>query len=340
MAGKNRWGAKLVLIFALLAITALFIFASMQRFANSPISIPNGSSLLSVEKGDGLNNVIHKIRKVGVQNGADWQWKILAVQMNMAGKIHVGDYELTNQITPTELLNKLAIGDTARVKFTIVEGWNFKQLMQQLSQLNALDDDLSGKTSEQIMAQIGKPGVHPEGRFLPETYIIPRSGQKSQVLLQATQAMDKTLAETWQKRESNSPLKSAEELLILASIVEKETGQAHERPQIAGVFIRRINLGMRLQTDPTVIYGMGDAYQGNIRKQDLSTDNAYNTYTRAGLPPTPIAMPGRAALLATAHPAAGDELYFVAKDNREHHFSSSYKEHQQAVKQYQMKKIK
>lgn len=338
MARKNRWGIQFVLIFVLLAISALYLVDSLQRFAHSAIPIQNAPVLLSVEKGDGLNNVLHKIRNVGVQNGADWQWKLLAVQMNMAGKIHVGDYELTDQITPAELLKKLAIGDTAQVKFTIVEGWNFKQLMQYLSQLQTLDDDLAGKTTEQIMAQIGKRGVHPEGRFLPETYIIPRSGRKSQILQQAAQAMDKTLAETWQQREPNTPLKSAEELLILASIVEKETGQAHERPQIAGVFVRRLKLGMRLQTDPTIIYGMGDAYQGNIRKQDLRTDNAYNTYTRAGLPPTPIAMPGRAALLATAHPAVGDALYFVAKDNREHHFSSSYKEHQQAVKQYQMKK--
>lgn len=338
MARKNRWGAKFILVLVLLAISALAIFDSMQRFASASIAIEKGPALLTVDKGDGLNKVLDKIRVLGVQQGADWQWKLLAVQMNMAGKIHVGDYELTDRISPAELLNKLAIGDTARVKFTLIEGWNFKQLMQHLKQLNTLHDDLSGKSSEQIMAELGKPGLHPEGRFLPETYIIPRSGQQSQILQLAAEAMDSALAEAWQQRAPNLPLKSAEQLLILASIVEKETGQAHERPMIAGVFIRRLKLGMRLQTDPTVIYGMGDAYQGNIRKQDLRTDNAYNTYTRAGLPPTPIAMPGRAALMATAQPAAGDALYFVAKDNREHHFSASYKEHQQAVKQYQMKK--
>jgi UPF0755 protein len=257
--------------------------------------------------------------------------------MDMASKIHVGDYEITSEISPAQILEKLAVGDTARVKFTVIEGWNFKRLLTQLSLQIELKDDLSGKSSEEIMSMLGKPGVHPEGRFLPDTYIIPRSGLQSQILQQATDAMDKALAETWEMREPNLPLGSAEQLLILASIVEKETGQAFERDQIAGVFIRRLQIGMRLQTDPTVIYGMGEKYQGNIRKKDLQSDNAYNTYTRSGLPPTPIAMPGQAALTAAAHPAKGIDLYFVAKGNGEHYFSPTYKEHLQAVKKYQLK---
>ena len=338
MPKKHRWGAKLLLVLVLLGLTALYFLVSMQRFANTPLSTLENTVMLTVEKGDGLNKVLPKLRALGIYSGADWQWKLLAVHLDMASKIQVGDYEINSAISPEDLLKKFAVGDTVRVKFTLVEGWNFKQLITQLKLQTDLKDDLTGKSNEQIMAMLGKPGVHPEGRFLPDTYIIPRSGQLSQILQQAAQAMDKTLAETWQLRAPNSPLQTAEQLLIMASIVEKETGQAHERPQIAGVFIRRLNLGMRLQTDPTVIYGMGDAYQGNIRKQDLRTDTAYNTYTRKGLPPTPIAMPGRAALWATAHPAKGEDLYFVAKGNREHHFSPTYKEHQQAVKQYQLKK--
>ena len=338
MSKKHRWATKLILVLVLFGMTAYYFFESMQRFANAPLSTIENTVMLTVEKGDGLNKVIPKLRAIGITTGADWQWKLLAVQMNMASKIHVGDYEINREMSPAQLLKKLAVGDTARVKFTLIEGWNFKQLMAQLKLQTDLGDDLSGKSSAQIMTMLGKPGVHPEGRFLPDTYIIPRSGQQSQILQLAANAMDSALAETWEHREPNLPLQSAEQLLILASIVEKETGQAHERPQIAGVFIRRLNLGMRLQTDPTVIYGMGDTYQGNIRKQDLRADTAYNTYTRTGLPPTPIAMPGLAALTATAHPAKGEDLYFVAKGNREHHFSPTYKEHQQAVKQYQLKK--
>jgi UPF0755 protein len=338
MAGKSRWGTKLILVVMLFGLSALYVVISMQRFARTPLALPEGTVMLTVEKGDGLNRVLPKLRELGVVQGADWQWKLLAIEMDMASRIHVGDYEISNQVSPAQLLEKLAIGDTARVKFALIEGWNFKQLMTQLKLLPDLKDDLSGKSSAQIMAMLGKPGVHPEGRFLPDTYILPRSGKQSHILQMASKAMDKALAETWQHRQANLPLQSAEQLLILASIVEKETGQASERPQIAAVFVRRMDKGMRLQTDPTVIYGMGEQFQGNISKQDLRNDTAYNTYTRAGLPPTPIAMPGIAALTASAHPTSGNDLYFVAKGNGEHHFSPTYKEHQQAVKKYQLKK--
>lgn len=338
MPRKSRWGTKLILLFVLLSLPILYAYQSLQQFANTPIVIQQQSVMLTVENGDGLNKVLPKLRAIGVSTGYDWQWKVLAVQMDMASKIHVGDYEINSTISPAQLLEKFAIGDTARVKFTVIEGWNFKQLMTQLHLQTELKDDLSGKSSDEIMIMLGKPGVHPEGRFLPDTYIVPRTGLQSQILQMAADAMDKALAETWQMREQNLPLQSAEQLLILASIVEKETGQAFERPQIAGVFIRRLQLNMRLQTDPTVIYGMGEKYQGNIRKKDLQSDTAYNTYTRSGLPPTPIAMPGQAALTASAHPATGDELYFVAKGNGEHFFSATYKEHQLAVKQFQLNK--
>jgi UPF0755 protein len=235
------------------------------------------------------------------------------------------------------LLHKLAIGDTARIKFTLIEGWNFKLLMQQIKAIPALNDDVSALSVDAIMQMLGKKGVHPEGRFLPDTYFVPLSGKKSQILIEAANAMDKVLAETWATRQANLPLKSADELLILASIVEKETGVASERPQIAGVFVRRLQKGMRLETDPTVIYGMGDAYDGNIRKKDLRTVTPYNTYRVQGLPPTPIAMPGKAALQASANPAPGDSLFFVANGKRAHIFSSTYAEHKKAVQAYQLK---
>ena len=322
----------------LLALLALVLFLrNYQQFADSRIAIQPSPAAFTVNPGDGLNKVLPKMRSAGITAGYDWQWKVLAARMGMAGRIHVGDYEIPDRSTPKDILHRLATGDTARIKFALIEGWNFRQLKQALLALDGLQDDISGKSDAEIMSLIGRPGMHPEGRFLPDTYFIPKSGRKSDVLRQAADAMDSALAKAWQGRNPEVPLKSAEELLILASIVEKETGHAAERPQIAGVFARRLKLGMRLQTDPTVIYGIGASYDGDIRRRDLRTDTPYNTYTRAGLPPTPIAMPGKAALQAAANPADGDALYFVASGNGRHVFSANYDDHRKAVATHQLK---
>ena len=325
----------MLLIFA--AVMLFLSYRHFERFSQMPLAIDPSPAAFTVNPGDGLNKVLPKMRAAGITAGYDWQWKLLAARMGMAGKIHVGDYEVASQSTPSDILTKLATGDTARIKFTLIEGWNFRQLKQALLALDGLQDDIGGKSDAQIMASIGRPGIHPEGRFLPDTYFIPKSGRNSDVLRQAAEAMDGALDKAWQGRDPELPLKSAEELLILASIVEKETGQAAERPQIAGVFARRLKLGMRLQTDPTVIYGIGESYDGNIRRRDLRTDTPYNTYTRAGLPPTPIAMPGKAALQAAAHPADGDALYFVASGEGWHVFSATYEAHKKAVATHQLK---
>jgi UPF0755 protein len=337
MARRKSWLSRFILLAALFGALALLAYLQTRRFAHQPLDFDRETVLFTVDKGDGLNKILPKMRAAGIDKGADWQWKALAMQMGMAGKIHLGDYRVVRSDTPAMLLRKLASGDTARVRFTIIEGWNFKQLMQQLKDLPEPVDDVSSLSPSEIMVLAGKKGIHPEGRFLPDTYFVPLSGKKSQMLIDASAAMDKALAEAWAGRDKALPLQTAEQLLVLASIVEKETGVAGERPQIAGVFVRRLQANMRLQTDPTVIYGMGDSYQGNIRRQDLRRDTLYNTYTRAGLPPTPIAMPGRAALTASAHPAGGDALYFVAKGNGEHLFSATYDEHRKAVQTYQKK---
>lgn len=337
MAKRQSWASRFFLLAALCGLLALLAFLQTRRFAEQPLALASENVQFTVEKGDGLNRILPKMRAAGITRGADWQWKALALQMGMTGRIHVGDYRISRQESPVDVLHKLATGDTARVKFTLVEGWSFKQLMQQIKDLPEPVDDVSGLSPAAVMALVGKKGMHPEGRFLPDTYFVPLSGKKSQILVDAAAAMDKALAEAWAGRDKTLPLQSAEQLLVLASIVEKETGQARERPQIAGVFVRRLRSNMRLQTDPTVIYGMGESYQGNIRKQDLRRDTPYNTYTRAGLPPTPIAMPGRAALLASAHPDSGDALYFVATGNGEHIFSASYDAHRKAVQTYQKK---
>jgi UPF0755 protein len=197
---------------------------------------------------------------------------------------------------------------------------------------------MSGLGNNEIMPALALPDSDPEGQFLPDTYLFPDETTDIQFLLRAFKASESYLSEKWSHRDENLPLKSPYEALILASIVEKETAKADERPTIAGVFIRRLNKGMRLQTDPTVIYGMGEQFDGNIRRRDLKADTPYNTYTRFGLPPTPIALPGRAAIDAVLHPASGKSLYFVAKGDGSHQFSATLKEHNQAVRRYQLRK--
>ena len=337
MARKSRWRKSIFLIALLAVVLGLFGVLRLRDFAQTPLPLP-ATAMVTVAKGDGLNRVLPKLRASGITQGWDWQWKVLALQMEMAGRIHVGDYEFTNGTTPAGVLAKLASGDTARVKYTLVEGRSFRQMRAELAALSDLDDDITGKSDSEIMALLGRKGVHPEGRFLPDTYFVPKSGKRSDLLRQAAEAMDAALAESWNGRDSGLPLKTPEELLALASIVEKETGKAEERPQIAGVFVRRLQKGMRLETDPTVIYGIGDGYDGNIRKKDLQTVTPYNTYRMHGLPPTPIAMPGRAALQAAAHPAPGDALFFVATGDGGHVFSATYEQHRKAVTTYQLKR--
>lgn len=338
MAKSSSWRTRFLLFSVLVALAGLLAYLHLADFADRPLGVSPAPAALSVAPGDGLNKVLPKLRAAGIRSGMDWQWQLLARRMGMAGRIHVGDYEIADGSTPAEILRKLASGDTVRIRYTLVEGRAFRQVRAELAGIQGLENDLAGKSGAEIMALLGRDGVHPEGRFLPDTYFVPKSGKASDLLRQAAAAMDAALAEAWGQRDPAAPLKSPDELLILASVVEKETGAAHERPQIAGVFARRLRLGMRLQTDPSVIYGIGERYDGDIRTRDLRTDTPYNTYTRAGLPPTPIAMPGRAALEAAARPAPGDTLYFVATGNGEHVFSATYAEHKKAVATYQLKR--
>lgn len=337
MAKKAVWRKRMSWLLALMLATGLLAYLQFQHFANTPIPAERVTRF-SVAPGDGLHKVLPKMRSAGIETGMDWQWLLLARKMHVAGRIHVGDYDIQAGASPADILIMLGTGDTARHKYTLVEGRSFRQIRQELSAIPGLQDDLAGKTDAEIMTLLGKPGLHPEGRFLPDTYFIPKSGKASDFLAQAMPAMSKALAEVWAARQPGLPLKNSDELLILASIVEKETGIASERAQIAGVFVHRLQKGMRLETDPTVIYGIGDSYDGNIRKKDLQTRTPYNTYRIHGLPPTPIAMPGKAALQATAHPAAGDALFFVANDKGEHVFSTTYAEHLKAVAAFQLKK--
>jgi UPF0755 protein len=326
----------LVLIVASLAL-ALY-WQNYQSFANRGLALSDQERILVVEKGDGFNDVLAKIRALGVTQGSDLHWKTLAITLHAISRLQVGEYAITPGLSPRRLVRRIREGQVIQRRFTIVEGWNMRDLRAALRRDQILRHRIDQMNDDELMKTLDRAGVFPEGRFLPETYNYTRGGSDLDILKRAADAMDTALAEIWRQRDKHLPLDSPDELLTLASIVEKETGRADERPKIAGVFARRLKMGMRLQTDPTVIYGMGSAYDGNIRKQDLLTDTPYNSYTRDGLPPTPVAMPGRDALLAAAHPAKGDELYFVASGNGAHFFSATLAEHNAAVAKYQLKR--
>ena len=244
---------------------------------------------------------------------------------------------IRDSITPKRLLQRLVRGEEALRSITFVEGWNFRQVREALSKAELLKQDTRGLSDDLIMEKLGKPGLHPEGRFFPDTYTYVKGSTDLHLLQRALRAMDKRLNEAWAQKAADSPLKTPDEALILASIVEKETGRASDRPMVASVFANRLRVGMMLQTDPTVIYGLGASFDGNLRKKDLQTDTPWNTYTRAGLPPTPIAMPGKASLLAAVAPATSKALYFVARGDGTSQFSATLDEHNRAVNQYQRK---
>lgn len=325
----------LLIIGVLVAGAALLGYRHYTRFADAPMTGIEAGESVTVAPGDALPKVVRKLRALGA-NGTDLEWRALARELGAAGKLQVGEYALEPGMSPRTLLLRMRDGKVLSYRFTIIEGWNIRDLRAALAKARPLKQQTTELDDAALMRALGRGGQHPEGRFLPETYQYTRNDSDLDVLKRAADAMDKVLTEAWASRDPQLPLKSAYEMLTLASIVEKETGVADERPQIAGVFVRRLKMPMRLETDPTVIYGMGSAYAGNIRKTDLRTDTPYNTYTRDGLPPTPIAMAGADAIRATAHPAPGDALFFVAvgDGSGRHVFTKTYAEHQSAVADY------
>lgn len=333
---KRSSGCLIVILLLLIAgAGGWLLWERYTGFADMPLSGIQSDEQVVVERGDSLPVVVEKLRKLGIDQGQALEWRLLARQLKADGRLQVGEYQLVPGVTPRELLLAMRDGKVIQRRFTIVEGWNMRELRAALARA-PLEQKAAKMDDAELMSALGKPGQHPEGRFLPETYAYTGSDSDLDVLRRAHGAMEKALALAWEQRDQETPLKTAEEMLTLASIVEKETGMASERPQIAGLFERRLRVGMRLQTDPTVIYGIGPDYDGNIRRRDLDTDTPYNTYTRDGLPPTPIAMPGADALQAVANPADGDSLYFVAigDGSGRHVFSRTLAEHNAAVRKY------
>ncbi len=329
-------------LFLLLLVLALALGAGAAWWLQAPLAQRAGSAApgqpleLEVEPGTTPRGVA----RAAVQAGLDANADLLYWWFRLSGRdreIRAGNYEIPAGTSPRALLDKLVRGEEALRAVTLVEGWNWRQVRQALARAEQLRADTAGMDDAALMAALGRPGVAPEGRFFPDTYTYAKGSSDLAVLRRALRAMDRRLEAAWAQRAPDTPLKSVDEALILASIVEKETGRAEDRAQVAGVFSNRLRAGMLLQTDPTVIYGLGEKFDGNLRRRDLTTDTPFNTYTRAGLPPTPIAMPGKASLLAAVQPADTRALYFVARGDGSSHFSNSLDEHNRAVNRYQRK---
>jgi UPF0755 protein len=337
--GFRRFLRNLFLLALLLgAGAAWYLHADYRRFAERELALGNQERVLEVKRGDSFDDVLRRLRRLGVREGRDWYWKVLAWEQGVITRLQVGEYALGHGLTPGQLLFKLESGAVIQHRFTIVEGWSFRELRLALARDSGLEQTLAGLSDAEVMKRIGAPGEHPEGRFLPETYNYTKGITDADLLKRTYLAMKHALDAAWAERDKDLPLRSPYEALILASIVEKETGVAAERPQIAGVFIRRLRLGMKLQTDPTVIYGLGEAFDGNLTRRHLEDDTQYNTYVRFGLPPTPIALPGRAALEAAVRPAPGETLYFVARGDGSHEFTTNLADHNRAVARWQLRR--
>ncbi len=316
-----------------------WLMLDIQQYVATPLNIPESGIDYIVKPGTTLGNLAKDMEQKGYISNSVYL-RIIARWTGQGKAIKAGEYHIQPGTNPTQLLEQLVSGQVSTHNITLVEGWNFSQMLASINSNQTLAHTLKGLPNAEIMSRLGHAGMHPEGRFLADTYNFPL-GTTDLALLQRTYtAMETLLNKEWQQRDPSLPFTDPYQALILASIVEKETALPEERREIAGVFVRRLQKNMRLQTDPTVIYGMGDAYQGNIRRKDLQTDTPYNTYMHGGLPPTPICMPGRDAIRAVMHPADGNTLYFVAKNQGDgsHHFSATLKEHNEAVRKYQLKR--
>ena len=318
-------------------LCGILVLGAGAWWLHSPITLnlPAASPALDLEVEPGTRPA--QVAENVVASGAQTSVQLLQWWFRFSGQarlIKAGSYEITPGTTPRRLLSMLVRGDQTLKSVTLVEGWSFRQVRAALQKAELLAPESVGLEPELIMKILGKSGVHPEGRFFPDTYTYAKGTSDMAILKRAARAMDKRLAAAWVLRDPATPLKSPEEALIMASIVEKETGKPADRAQIAGVFSNRLRINMRLQTDPTVIYGMGESFDGNIRKRDLQADTPYNTYTRSGLPPTPIAMPGKAALLAAVLPGPTQALYFVARGDGTSQFSANLEDHNRAVNKF------
>lgn len=321
-----------------LAVLLVLLFAGwMVYFVSTPANLQDEVVEVDIRAGSSLRSVSRQLADQGVLSEPN-SFTLLVRMLGMAGEIKAGNYLIENGTTPHDLFITITAGKTTQAGITFIEGWSFNQMRQAMMQNDAIRHLSISYTDQQILESIGASETHPEGLFFPDTYYFSKGMSDLEILKRAYHAMQSRLNDAWAQREAGLPYKTPYQALIMASIVEKETGRADERKTIAGVFVNRLRIGMRLQTDPTVIYGMGERFDGNIRRKDLQADTAYNTYTRSGLPPTPIAMPGLASIEAALHPAKTRALYFVGKGDGSHVFSNTLAEHNRAVVKYQLRR--
>ncbi|ADI29724.1 endolytic transglycosylase MltG [Methylotenera versatilis] len=326
----KRW------LFLSLLVTAA-LAGWLAYYAVSSLKLQPNSQEITIQPKSGLKSIANQLVQQGVLT-EPWRFIIIAKALHKESYLQAGDYTLNRNVTPYQLLLSLNHGKATQGSVTFIEGRTFAQMRNKLEKNDAVKQTITVLSESEILRKIGSEYTVAEGLFFPDTYYFDRNTADTVMLQRSYDAMKSKLDDAWSKRAAGLPYKNSYQALIMASIVEKETGKASERPMIAGVFINRMRIGMRLQTDPTVIYGMGAQYNGNIRKKDLMTDTPYNTYTRNGLPPTPIAMPGLASIEAALHPASTKALYFVGKGDGSHAFSNSLEEHNRAVVKYQLKK--
>ena len=328
---------RLLWLLAALAVAALAVAGwQIGAFLQRPVSVPEEGALYEVRPGAAFAAISRDLAARGIiERPRVFRW--YARLKGDAARVHAGEYHIGAGTTPPALLRKLVAGEVVLHSFTIVEGWTFREMLAALTRHDAVESTIADEEDwPALLEWLGAEPDHPEGLFLPETYRFPRGTADREILRRAYALMAEALAEEWSRRDENSPVATPYEALILASIIERETARQDERARIAGVFARRLQRGMRLQTDPTVIYGIGPEFDGNLTRRDLTTPTPYNTYTRAGLPPTPIALPGRRSVHAALNPAPGAELFFVATGlpDGSHKFSETHEEHDAAVQEY------
>lgn len=324
----------LKILIVLLLLAGLAAAGSVWWWLQAPLPMAQDRVEVSIEAGQSPRQVAQAWVRAGVQTSPDW----LYAWFRLSGEdraMRAGSFEIDRGTTPRGLLDKMVRGDEVLSTVKFIEGWTFRQVREALAKAPHLRQTIASMSDAEVMQAIGRPGVHPEGRFFPDTYSFSRGVSDVVVLRRAEAAMQRRLDAAWAERRADSPLRTPDEALVLASIVEKETGMSSDRGMVAGVFVNRLRIGMPLQTDPTVIYGLGEAFDGNLRKRDLQSDTPYNTYTRKGLPPTPIAMPGSASLAAVMRPDATKALYFVSRGDGTSQFSESLDQHNRAVNRFQ-----
>jgi UPF0755 protein len=325
---------KTLLALVVVAVAAVAGYGAW--YLGAPVTIRHYPVEVEIPRGSGFRAAVEQLEKSGVSMRRH-EFELLARAMGKVRDIKAGSYEISQPVTPIELLQKLTRGDVTQAEVRLIEGWTFAQFRAALDASPDLRHDTKGMDDAQVLERLRAAEKHPEGLFFPDTYLFGKGSSDLAVLRRSYRAMARHLKEEWEGRDARVPYRTPYEALIMASIIEKETGQAGERDMIGGVLVNRLRIGMRLQVDPTIIYGLGASFDGNLKRSHLVEDGPYNTYTRAGLPPTPIAMPGLASVRAAMRPGKTDAMYYVSKNDGSSHFSRTLEEHNRAVSRYQLR---